>query len=318
ERRELGDGMTRQIGNADGRWEAVLRRIRLVRRHGSSLPLCCLVLRGLTARSAPVGTRDAGWLTVTPFFLIASVGVVMADAGPASAQVPDPFQPQLRLFLDEHCVACHGPEVQKRRLRLDQLPSAFDDQDIAATWVKVLDKLARGEMPPQGQPRPAQGEARAVVAGLRRHLHAASLDRQRHEGRVVLRRLNRTEYETTLRDLLATPVDVKDLLPDDNVAAGFDNVSAVLDISAEHLLRYQGAAEKAVRAVIPKRPRVSICERRTGRQITEKLRLYQELLGKSARLDGDTLILYLRNPDYIPCATAPAPAAGRYRVRVCA
>ena len=84
----------------------------------------------------------------------------------------------------------------------------------------------------------------------------------------------------------------------------------MLDVSPVHLLRYQDAAEKAVRAVIPKRPRVSIQERRTGRQITEKLKLYQELLGKSARLDGDALVLYLRNPDYIPCATA-AGAGGR-------
>ena len=173
-------------------------------------------------------------------------------------------------------------------------------------------------MPPKGQPRPAEDEARAVIAGLQQQLHEASLARQRREGRVVLRRLNRTEYETTLRDLLATPVEVKDLLPDDNVAAGFDNVSAVLDISPAHLLRYQDAAEKAVRTVIPTRPQVSIKERRTGRQITEKMTLFQELLGKSARLDGDTLVLYLRHPAYIPCATPPAPADGRYRVRVCA
>ena len=114
--------------------------------------------------------------------------------------------------------------MQKRRLRLDRLPTAFDDPEVAATWVKVLDRLSAGEMPPKGRPRPAEDEARAVIAGLRRALHDASLARQRREGRVVLRRLNRVEYETTLRDLLATPVDVKDLLPDDNVAAGFDNV----------------------------------------------------------------------------------------------
>ena len=58
----------------------------------------------------------------------------------------------------------------------------------------------------------------------------------------------------TLRDLLGTPVEVKDLLPEDNIAAGFDNVSAALDVSPAHLLRYQDAAEKAVRAVIPHRP----------------------------------------------------------------
>jgi hypothetical protein len=257
-------------------------------------------------------TRDISRL------LIVSLSLVLAQAGRASAQERHPFASQLRMFLDEHCVACHGPDVQKRRLRLDRLPLACDDKDVAATWAKVLDRLSRGEMPPKGEPRPSDGDARAVIAGLQRHLHEASLARQRHEGRVALRRLNRTEYETTLRDLLATAVEVKDLLPDDNIAAGFDNVSAALDISPAHLLRYQDAAEKAVRAVIPTRPEISIRERRTGRRITEKLKLYQELLGKSARLDGDTLVIYLRNPDYIPCATPPAPADGRYRVRVCA
>jgi mono/diheme cytochrome c family protein len=191
-------------------------------------------------------------------FLIVSASLLLAQAGRASAQGPHSFEPKLREFIAEHCVACHGPEVQKHRLQLDRLPSAFGDKDVAATWVKVLDKLSRGEMPPKGRPRPAVDEARAVIAGLHRRLHEASLDRQRREGRVALRRLNRTEYETTLRDLLATPVDVKDLLPDDNVAAGFDNVSAALDVSPVHLLRYQDAAEKAIRAVIPNRPRVTI------------------------------------------------------------
>ena len=113
-------------------------------------------------------------------------------------------------------------------------------------------------------------------------------------------------------------MEVKDLLPDDNVAAGFDKSSAVLDISPVHLLRYQDAAEKAVRAVMPSgrgsRSRSAAPVGRSPRNCGS----YQELLGKSARLDGDTLVLYLRNPDYIPCATAPVPADGRYRVRVCA
>ena len=138
---------------------------------------------------------------------------LLITAGPASAQERRAFETQLRQFVSQHCVACHGPEVQKRRLRLDTLPRTFDDKDVAATWVKVLDKVSRGEMPPKGEPRPPEKEARAVLAGLQRQLHEASLARQQREGRVVLRRLNRTEYETTLRDLLATPVEVKDLLP---------------------------------------------------------------------------------------------------------
>jgi hypothetical protein len=254
--------------------------------------------------------RDAASL------LVLSFACVLATASRGLAEDGDPFEQKLRQFLDRHCVSCHGPDVQRRRLRLDTLPLASEDKDVAAIWVRALDKLAAGEMPPKGEPRPPQKEASAVIAGLQRHLHNASLARQHREGRVVLRRLNRTEYETTLRDLLATPVEVKELLPDDNIAAGFDNVSAVLDVSPAHLLRYQEAAEKALRAVIPNRPQVTIKERRTGRQVTEKMPLFRELLGKSARLDGDTLVLHTRTPGYIPCATAPAPVAGRYRVRV--
>src|SRR5205807_1046746 len=143
---------------------------------------------------------------------------------------------------------------KKRGLRLDTLAATFGDKEVSATWIKVLDRVSRGEMPPRNRPHPPKQDTRAILDELQRHLHQASLARQRRDGRVVLRRLNRTEYETTLRDLLATPVSVKALLPDDNTAAGFDNVSAVLDVSAVHLLRYQEAAEKALRTVIPNRP----------------------------------------------------------------
>jgi mono/diheme cytochrome c family protein len=245
------------------------------------------------------------------------VGVLAALTGPAAAQEAD-FPTQFRRFAEQHCVACHGPDLKKRNLRLDKLPMTFADKDVAATWVKVLDRLARGEMPPKDEPRPPEKEMRAVVAGLQRQLHDASLAKQRRDGRVVLRRLNRIEYETTLRDLLGSTIDVKELLPDDNVAAGFDNVSAVLDVSSVHLLRYQEAAEKALRSVIPTRPFQEFKERRTGRVITEKMATWRELLGKSARLDGDTLVTYVRPWGHVPCNTAPAPQAGRFRVRISA
>lgn len=239
-----------------------------------------------------------------------------AMAAPLSAQEQATFASQFRQFAASHCVACHGPEVQRSKLRLDTMPASFANKDTAATWVKVLDRLTRGEMPPKSKERPPEKDTRAVLTALQRQLHEASLARQRLEGRVVLRRLNRTEYETTLRDLLGTNVEVKDLLPDDNVAAGFDKVSAVLDVSSAHLLRYQDAAEKALRAVIPNRPQAEFKERRTGRQITEKMTVFKDLLGKTARLDGDTLLLHVRPYSHIPCATAPAPQSGRYRVRV--
>src|SRR5207249_2508208 len=121
-------------------------------------------------------------------------------------------------------------------------------------------------------------------------LHAQSRQKQEKEGRVVLRRLNCTEYENTLRDLLDVNVSVKSLLPEDNIAAGFDNISAALEISPAHLLAYQEAAEKAIRAAIPVAPLMPFSDKRTGKQLVEKSAVYFEgMLGKTSWLKDDAL-----------------------------
>ena len=226
---------------------------------------------------------------------------------------------KLRPFLDAHCIDCHGPDVQKLRLRFDTLAPDFADARTAAVWTKVHDKLASGAMPPKSQPRPPQAELDATTRWLHDKLHAASLDKQRKEGRVVLRRLNGTEYENTLHDLLDVDISLKKLLPADNTAAGFDNVSAALEISAAHLLLYQQAAEKAILAAIPPMPQVPFRERRTGKQIVAKMSMFDAVLGKSTYLEGDSLVQLARLPDHWRMiAAAEAPQTARYRVRLSA
>jgi hypothetical protein len=244
-------------------------------------------------------------------------GLIIGTAGrSAPAAAGRDFQAGFRNFSAKHCVECHGPEVQRRQLRLDTLPLRLADKDTADVWMKILDRLERGEMPPKKNAKPPEQDVRVIVTALRQQLIKASRDRQLLEGRVVLRRLNRTEYETTLHDLLGIDVALKDLLPDDNSAAGFDKVSAVLDISAAHLLRYQAAAEKALRAALPNRPQLpAVTVRRTGRQVTEQIATWRTLLGKTARLEGDTLVMCARPYAHVPCETTPVPVAGRYRVR---
>jgi mono/diheme cytochrome c family protein len=244
--------------------------------------------------------------------------IVLAHAPAASAQDrASSFKATVKPFLDAHCVDCHGPNVKKAGLRLDELKADFADSAAAPQWIKVLDRIDSGEMPPKGRQRPDPKSAGAVTQFLRTALHEASLETQRKQGRVVLRRLNRTEYETTLRDLLGPQVDVKDLLPEDSSAAGFDNVSAVLDVSAVHLLRYQEAAEKALRSAIPTRPAADLAKhRRSGREVAQKSPFHlTELIDKVARFDGDTMIMFVRPWGHMPVATPPAPVAGRYRVR---
>src|SRR6185295_11002531 len=71
-----------------------------------------------------------------------------------------------------------------------------------------------------------------------------------NEGRTVLRRLNRVEYENTVRDLFAVNVAVKEILPEDATANGFDNVGAALNISPVLMERYLEAADAVLSAAI--------------------------------------------------------------------
>ncbi|HSI34454.1 MAG TPA: DUF1592 domain-containing protein [Tepidisphaeraceae bacterium] len=237
---------------------------------------------------------------------------------PAAAESGAAFASQVKPFLAAHCVDCHGEDVAKAGLRLDNLPADFGDERTAATWATVFDKLSSGTMPPKSEPRPPKPAVDAATQFLGQHLHAASLARQQEQGRVIVRRLNGTEYQNTIHDLLNVRVPLKDMLPEDGAAAGFDNVSSALDLSATHLLLYQQAAEKAINAAIPVHPPVKFSDRRTGREITAKGPNFKQTLTRSAKLEGDALILYSQAPRYGLCSTTSVPTAGRYRVQMSA
>src|SRR5688572_28311603 len=102
----------------------------------------------------------------------------------------------VRPFLHRHCVECHGERVRKGDLRLD-VPSP--------DWGRVLEALRDGAMPPARKTQPSAMDRDAVISRLTQVLSAAEVARARAAGRTALRRLNRAEYEYTLRDLLALP-----------------------------------------------------------------------------------------------------------------
>jgi len=224
--------------------------------------------------------------------------------------------PGLKPFLEKHCYDCHDADSHKAGLRLDNLPVDFRDEKSAATWAHVFDKIKSGEMPPKKKTRPASADITTVTGGLQTQLQAASLEKQRTRGRVLIRRLNATEYETALQDLLGTNVRIREMLPEDVSTAGFDNVSAGLDLSAAHFLRYQEAAAKAVASVVPPCPPIPFAATRTGEDMTKLGSNFKQTLGKSAKLDGTALIFYSQLPRYGLCATPLVRAAGRYRIQM--
>lgn len=243
--------------------------------------------------------------------------IVLAAAACAAAQDSTAsFNSKVKPLLEAHCVECHGEDTQKAGLRLDTLSPDFADEKTSATWTHVFDKMIAGEMPPKKRERPPQQDLGAATTFLHSKLHEVSLDRQRKEGRVVIRRLNGTEYENTLRDLLGTNVTLKEMLPEDSTTAGFDNVSSGLDLSATHFLLYQEAAAKAITSVVPIHPPIPFSDTRTGLVMTQKGPNFKQGLGRNSKLQGDALIIYSKLPRYGLCATEAAPTAGRYRIQM--
>jgi len=143
--------------------------------------------------------------------------------------------------INQYCVGCHNSTSKAAGLALDT--AKVDD---TATWEKVLRRVRGRTMPPVGLPRPKEADYQNLVATLETKLDAGIVDPGRTD---TFRRLNRTEYQNAIRDLLAVDVDVTGLLPSDDASHGFDNVT-VGNLSPTLLERYLGAARKISRLAI--------------------------------------------------------------------
>ena len=140
----------------------------------------------------------------------------------------------------QYCVTCHSQRLKTGGLVLDPAAVATPDTNIEV-WEKVTRKLRAGLMPPPGSPRPAPAALDAFAGWLEGELDRAAA-RSPNPGRPMLHRLNRSEYANAIRDLLLVEMDPALLLPPDDSAFGFDNVSDVLGVSPSLQERYLTAA----------------------------------------------------------------------------
>ena len=165
-----------------------------------------------------------------------------AAARPAASGVESA---KYRTWLNQNCVGCHNNRLKQPADDPVNLEAAGTDDLLAhaATWERVLRKLAVRAMPPPGVRHPAESEYVAFTTWL-----SASLDRQwagrMTPGRFLVHRLNRTEYGNAVRDLLALDVNVDELLPSDGADFGFDNIASALKTSPLLLERYLTAAQR--------------------------------------------------------------------------
>lgn len=157
--------------------------------------------------------------------------------------------PSTALF-KQYCVGCHNDRMKGNfgNLSLENVDPA-DVANHVETLEKVVRKLRKGLMPPDGRPRPDQGTLDAFTTSLENALDRAA-ERQPNPGRVVSRRLNRTEYVNAVYDLLGLEVNGSELLPSDMAGFGFDNNADVLSITPGLMSRYITAATKISRIAL--------------------------------------------------------------------
>jgi hypothetical protein len=158
--------------------------------------------------------------------------------------------PALNPFLEQYCADCHDADEKKGGLDLTALSWDLEKRENFDEWVKVVDLLAKGEMPPKKKARPEAGATHAFLAGIGKELHAFDARREAQNGRAVLRRLNRMEYERTMQDLLGIPTPLAALLPGDGSMYGFDTVAEGLRLSTLQMEKYLEAADVALDAAI--------------------------------------------------------------------
>ncbi len=255
--------------------------------------------------------------------LLLGSALALVPASSARGQQPsgkarDFFESHIRPVLVTHCYGCHSKEAAKPKgnFRLDQLSLDFADRDSRDAWLAVAKRIQAGEMPPKAKPRPPQKALRAVLDWIDAGVKTADA-RRAAEGRVVLRRLNRVEYENTVRDLLGVPVELKDLLPLDGSANGFDNVADALHVSSFLMEKYLEGAERALNLAIANGPQPPVVKKRYSLKDTHHIKTTQEKV--NLKRDDGTVVLFSSSAwQAVVLSPFYPPHRGTYRFRISA
>lgn len=172
-----------------------------------------------------------------------------ADDKPAAG---DRFGELVRPVLTKHCLKCHGAKKPKAGVNLAALTDSSSAWKNRKTWSRVRESLEGSLMPPDGHPKPTREEVEALLGWIEVTEESVDCESNVDPGRVTMRRLNRTEYRNTIRELTGVDFHADEDFPSDDVGYGFDNIGDVLTLPPILLEKYLAAAgsiaEKAVNA----------------------------------------------------------------------
>jgi mono/diheme cytochrome c family protein len=186
--------------------------------------------------------------------ILAVVFTVGLTVNPA-AQAADPaaaaeFKKNIQPVLEEYCYDCHGDGEKKGGVALDAFNTSTNFAEGRDVWWRVLKNLRAGLMPPPKKPRPTEEQKEMIAHWIKSAVFEAD-PLNPDPGRVTMRRLNRVEYQNTIRDLVSVEFDAQGEFPPDDTGHGFDNIGDVLTLSPMLLEKYLVAAEKIIAQAVP-------------------------------------------------------------------
>ncbi len=229
--------------------------------------------------------------------LLSLVGLLGVFTVPRPSQAQDSADAQLAT-MKQYCSGCHSDKLKTGGVSFEGITAATVAQD-PERFEKAVRKLRGRVMPPPGAKQPDGKVVDSLVAWLEDSLDKVPTQAYVTD-QVVLHRLNRKEYENAVRDLLLVDVNGAELLPQDDVAQGFDNIASALQVSPSFIEQYVSAARNVAVEAMGKgdaRPTGWTFRASSGNQLTH-------VPGLPLGTRGGIL------------ATVDLPADGEYRINI--
>jgi mono/diheme cytochrome c family protein len=181
------------------------------------------------------------------------------NVDPAPPAEDATFKTKIVPFLKKYCLDCHNSDKAAGGLTLDGYQSEAHARKDRKSWIAVEHVLAASEMPPKKKAQPSKEEREFVINWIETALTRIDCTGPKDPGRVTIRRLNRAEYNNTIRDLCGVDIKPADEFPADDVGYGFDNIGDVLSFQPILLEKYLAAAERVLTTAlkVPEVPKSS-------------------------------------------------------------
>ncbi|MEM9587614.1 MAG: DUF1592 domain-containing protein, partial [Planctomycetota bacterium] len=153
-------------------------------------------------------------------------------------------------LMQQFCVDCHGADEPEAELDLSRFGSLAAIQQDGAAFQRALDMIRFGAMPPEDYDLPTDAQRQVLGDSIDQTLFVATCDLRPKPSKITTRRLNRAEYNNTVRDLLGVDLDPAAAFPSDEVGGGFDNNADVLSLSTLLIEKYLDAANSIAKAAV--------------------------------------------------------------------